>query len=141
MKKNIKFTYNDEIGCSTCEIIYRNKRFQGNAFCHADDMDFKSERVGMSIAEARANIKLMRHIRDNEIVPALKTLKHLYENIKNSNKHNSKSHETKMLRRSIHKLEKDLAAINNDIADERKFIKDYIDGKEKLYQRLRAKNK
>jgi tRNA U55 pseudouridine synthase TruB len=36
--------------------------------------------------------------------------------------------------------EKDLAAINNAIADERKFLKDYIDGKDKLFKRLRAKN-
>jgi len=37
-------------------------------------------------------------------------------------------------------IEKELAAINNDIADEQKFIKDYIEGKDKLYKRLRAKS-
>jgi hypothetical protein len=41
----------------------------------------------------------------------------------------------------IKDLENELTTTNNAIADERKFIKDYIDGKEKLYQRIRDKNK
>ena len=138
MKK--KFTYNEEVGCSTCEIIYHNKKFQGYSFCHEDDMDFKSERVGMSIAEARANIEVMRFIRDCEIKPALKALRHLYHNIICGRNFNLKSHEIKMLLRSIQRMEKELDAINNDIADERKYLKDYISGKDKLYNKLRAKS-
>jgi hypothetical protein len=45
-----------------------------------------------------------------------------------------------MLRSQIRVIEKELATINNQLADERKFLRDYIDGKDKLYQRLRAKN-
>ena len=34
----------------------------------------------------------------------------------------------------------ELEEINNDIVEEQKSLKDYIDGKDKLYKRLRAKN-
>ena len=41
----------------------------------------------------------------------------------------------------IKALEKDLAAVNQIIADERKYLKEYIDQKEKLYQKLRLRDK
>lgn len=133
------YTYDN--GISRFYITYNNNTFVGQAQCHPEDMDFESERVGLTLAEARANIALMKHVRENEIKPQLKMLKHLYISICSSSKHNPKSHEDKMLRRTLHNLENDLTTINNAIADERKFIKDYIDGKENLYQRLRDKNK
>lgn len=133
------YTYTN--GVSKFYIRYNNKTFIGEAQCHPEDMDFESERVGLTLAEARANIALMRHIRENEIKPQLKMLKHLYATISSSSKYNPKSHEYKMLQRTLHNLENELTTINNAIADERKFIKDYINGKEKLYQRLRDKNK
>ena len=136
---NITFTYNSETGVSVCVIIYNNLIFKGEAHCHEEDFDFISERIGMTIAEARANIAVMRHMRDYEIKPQLKILKHLYSNIRTSKSHNPKSHETKMLRRLIRELEFELHTISNSIADERKFVRDYINGKEKLHQRLRAK--
>jgi hypothetical protein len=45
-----------------------------------------------------------------------------------------------MLRSQIRAIERELAVISNSIADEQKFLKDYIDGKDKLFKRLRAKN-
>ena len=50
------------------------------------------------------------------------------------------SYETKMLRSQINALKKELEMIENDIKYEKKFVKDYIDGKDKMHQRLRAKN-
>ena len=136
---NMTFTYNAETGVSVCEIMYNNTIFKGEAHCHEEDFDFMSERVGMTIAEARANIGILKFMRDNEIKPQLKILKRLYSNVKTSKNNNPKSHETKMMRRLIRELEIELHTISNAIVDERKFVKDYIDSKEKLYQRLRAK--
>lgn len=127
-------------GHACCIIRYKGLEFVGEATCHPDDMDMESERVGMSIAETRAIIKTMCFIRDFEIKPQLKVLNHLYGNMKTSKNYNANSYEAKMLRSQIRAIEKELAVANNEIADERKFLKDYIDGKEKLYQRLRAKN-
>ena len=137
-KENIEYSYVN--GSAVYVITYNGYRFVGEATCHPDDMDFASERVGLTIAEARANIKVLRHIRDCEIRPQLKVLNHLLSNMKTSKYYNPISYEATMLRSQIRAIEKELAAINNEIADEQKFIKDYVSGKDKLYKRLRAKS-
>lgn len=135
-KYKTKYRYND--GDSVFIIYYKNQIFKGEAFCHSEDSDMESERVGLTIAEARANIAVMRFIRDFEIKPQLKILQHLYSNMQNSKYYNSKSYESKMLRKQIGVIRKELTAINNDIADEQQFIKDYINGKDTLYKKLRG---
>lgn len=137
-KDNVSYGYVN--GSAVYIIEYNGYKFTGEATCHPDDIDFESERVGLTIAEARANIKVLRHIRDCEIKPQLKILKHLFGNMRSSTKHNIYSYEAKMMRSQIHAIEKELTTINNAIADERKFVKDYIDGKDRLYKKLRAKN-
>ena len=136
----VDYAYDKQYGWARCLMYYDGMTFEGGAKCHPDDMDFESERVGLTLAESRANIKVLRHIRDCEIKPQLKILKQLYDNMRSSTHHNAYSYEAKMMRSQIRVIEKELAAINNDIADEQKFIKDYIEGKDKLYKRLRAKS-
>ena len=140
MNDDMIFTYDKETGISQCLIKYNEIYCDGEAHCHPDDMDFESERVGLTIAEARANIKVLRFMRDYEIKPQLKILTHLYSNMKTSTHFNPISYEAGMLRSQIRVIEKELATINNAIADEQKFIKDYINGKDKMYKRLRAKS-
>lgn len=138
MTKNITYEYNE--GSAKCIINYNGLDFIGMAKCHPEDEDMESERVGMTIAETRASVKVISFIRDYEVKPQLKILNHLYANMRRSKYYNPNSYEAKMLRSQIRVIEKELATINNQIADERKFVKDYIDGKDKLYQRLRAKS-
>lgn len=137
-KDNTEYGYVN--GSAVYIINYNGYRFVGEATCHPDDKDFESERVGLTIAEARANIKVLRHIRDCEIKPQLKVLNHLYSNMKTSKSFNPISYEAKMVRSQIRAIEKELTTISNGIADEQKFIKDYINGKDEVYKRLRAKS-
>ena len=137
---NSKSNYSYIDGSATYVIKYNNQEFEGKAVCHPEDRDFESARVGLTIAEARANIEVLRHIRECELKPQLKILNHLYANIKTSKYYNPTSYEAKMLRSQIRALEKELTTLNNEMADEQKFIKDYISGKDKLYKRLRDKN-
>ena len=134
----IYFNYND--GKAECIIRNKNNVFVGEAYCHPKDDDFKSERVGLCIAEARAYIKQLCHKRDNILLPQLQILNHLYDNISRSKNFEPKSYEAKMIRSQIKAIEKNLATINTEIQDERHFLKEYIDGKENFYQRIRAKN-
>ena len=138
MSSKSNYSYVD--GFATYVIKYNNQEFKGEAVCHPEDKDFESSRVGLTIAESRANIQVLRHIRENELKPQLKVLNHLYANMKTSTHHNPASYEVRMLRSQIRAVEKELAIINNEINDERQFIKDYIDGKDKMYKRLRDKN-
>lgn len=137
---SFKTDYKYNKGSAVYTIRYNNIIFTGHATCHPEDMDFESARVGLTIAESRANIAVLRHIREYELKPQLKILNHLYANMKTSKHYDPKSYEAKMLRSQIRALEKEFATLNSEIADEQKFIKDYISGKDKLYKRLRDKN-
>ena len=98
-----------------------------------------SEHTGQFIAEMRASIKVLTHIRDNELRPQLKALYQLYYSMKHSKQFNSKSYESIMLYKHIHSLENDLDTTRKKLAELKQGLKDYIDGKEKLYQRIRKK--
>ena len=54
-----------------------------------------------------------------------------------SSRFNPESYENTMLQRQIRQLEFDLATNKEMVAYERKNLKAYIDGKEKIYQRIR----
>lgn len=138
--KNQKISFGYAMGSSCCIIRYKGLEFVGEAQCHPDDMDFESERTGLCIAEARANIKLMKFKRNFEILPALKSAKHLYTTVQQSASYSPKSHESKMIYRHLKQLKKQLDMINSDIAEEEKYLKEYLDKKDKFYKRLRAKN-
>ena len=124
-----------------CTIQYKDFSFVGEATCHPDDYDYASERTGLYIAEMRASIQALKFKRDHEIKPMLKSLKHHFANISTSKYYNPNSYESRMLRRQIHVIENELAAATNDLAEERKYLKNYIKQKDELYSKLRAKKK
>ena len=131
------YSFNKETGASTVEIISGDLGFVGMACCHDDDMDFMSERTGLQIAEARAELDFLRHIRDNELKPAIKVLQHLQDNMKTSKKYNPESYEASMLRRQLAIKKNELAAIKAEIKTLTSFIGGYIAEKDKLYNKLR----
>ena len=133
------FEYNPETHMTFCSIERNGKVFIGEAFCHKDDWDMESEKTGCQIAECRANIKMLIHIRDNEIKSALRALYQYYYTINKSKKFNEKSYEFKMLKRQIKRLENDLSIIRKELAEEKEFLKTYITGKNKFYKTLRDK--
>lgn len=137
-KEKVIYNYNGDTGIAFCTIYEYGLEFMGAALCHPDDKDMKSERTGCEIANRRAYIHLLCHERDNIIVPQLKALKQLYYSINRSKNFNKKGYVEKALYRHIRMLEHDLTAIKAEIATERQSLKDYINGKEKFYQRHRA---
>lgn len=137
MSKNVTFSYDN--GISECTIVYKNKKFTGIAFCHPDDEDFKSDKTGLSIAEARAAIKVLQY-QKQEIKNQLHILIHLWGNMRTSKYYNPKSYESRMIKSQIRALETDISMIDSQIEDEKKYLHSYIQKKEELYQRLRAKN-
>lgn len=141
MDKNVKFKYSELDAKAQCDIEYNGMTFTGLAHCHPDDLDYASERTGCYIAETRAIIKVLTFQRDYEIKPVLTALKHLYSNMRTSKHYNPKSYEAKMLRSQIRVYENDLVAVSNDLASERKNLKDYLAGKDKIFAKLRAKSK
>jgi len=137
-KEKVIYNYNENTGIAFCTIYEYGLEFMGAALCHPDDKDMKSERTGCEIANRRAYIHLLCHERDNIIFPQLKALKQLYYSINKSKNFNKKGYAEKALYRHVRMLEHDLTAIKAEIAAERQSLKDYIEGKEKFYQRHRA---
>ena len=131
------FEYDEDAGSAICVVFYKDKYFTGMATCAPEDEDMSSERTGCEIASHRAYIKYFTYVRDNELVPGLNVLKHYYNTIKQSKKFDEKSYECKMLKRQIKLYETELNTVRQEIAFEKKSLKDYIDGKEKLYKKIR----
>ena len=131
------YEWDETIGSAYCTIYYKNVEFKGVAICHENDEDMKSKLTGQIIAEMRATILLLQHIRDNEIKPQLQALKQFYYSINRSKHYNKKSYENKMLYRQIKKLEKDLQDVKLELSLTREDLKKYIDDKESIYQVIR----
>lgn len=100
--------------------------------CHPDDWDSMNWRTGLTIAEARANIKVLKFKRNTEVKPALKALKDLWNcsNIKSRDKNTA-------LKTRIKELEETLTVVNNDIAGEEQFIKDYLKEKDEFSRKIK----
>lgn len=135
----MKYEFSYDNGYASCIIRYGQIVFLGEAHCHPNDEDFQSEKTGLQIAEVRANIQYLQFKRDKEIKSQIKILKHLLGNIQSSKYHNPKNYESIMLRNQLKALERELEDINDAIAEEKKFLKEYINEKDKFYKRIRSK--
>jgi len=125
MKFKESYNWNEETGKAIVKVEDNmGHTFIGVAQCHPDDMDIKSKNLGLELADIRARLNAIRHIRDNEIKPALKMLKHLQSTMEKSKRYNPKSYEARMLRRQIHMHQSDLLNIKNLISDYKVYMKD-----------------
>lgn len=137
MKKEPTFLWDEETGVAICVLTDGKKEFTGMAMCDEADREFQSEKTGCQIALYRAELAYLKHVRDNEIKPAIKTLKHLYYTMKQSTHFNENSYENKMVWKSIYRQQFDLDVINKMIVEKRKNLRDYLDEKEKFYKKIR----
>lgn len=141
MYKEPYFDWDEETGTALCLLEDKQNCFVGYATCHEDDRDMCSKRTGCEIALYRAEIDYFQHVRDNELMPSIKALRQLYYSMNKSKYFNQKSYETKMLQRQIRLLEEDLATIKQMLTETRRKLKQYIDDKENVYQKIRANRK
>lgn len=133
---NTSFHFHDEKGEALCIIEDKNHYFYGLATCHPNDEDFMSERTGCYIAELRARIKHLKHIKNNEIIPQINALKHVISTL---GPKAEGEYTYRRLVRELRNLEEELANCINIIADTQDYIKTYIEQKDNLYKKIRAK--
>lgn len=74
------YKFHEDTGIASCMLKINNKSYYGTAICHSDDRDFMSEKVGFTIAEARARIEYLIDKREEEKI-ALAALKQFYYSI------------------------------------------------------------
>ena len=136
-----EYSWDSTTGIAKCQIFDKNNVFEGTAQCHEADADFMSERTGCYIAECRASIQRLRHIRNNEIKPQIKALKHFYYILKHKKKYfNPDAPVVKCLTKQINVLSHELAVIDEDIRLEKQYLSDYINNKDIIYKRIRKAN-
>ena len=141
MIKKTEFDFDEDTLITYCRLEdARGRVGVGQAICHDEDADMISWRTGEEIAFRRAKIALLCQERD-EIKQRLAALNQLYYSMKHSKQFNKKSYENRMLQRQIRITEFDLTTIKEMLAYERQFLKDYIQGKDKIYNKIRQRDK
>lgn len=133
------FTWDPEAGVATCTLTDKDKTFIGTAICAPDDIDMMSEKTGCQIAQWRAELNFYIHIRDNELKPQIQVLNHLLSTVSQRYDFNSKSHDAKMMYSLYRQKENDLAVIKDMIAMRKQMLKEYIEEKDKFYQKIRTR--
>lgn len=134
----MKYIHNwdEESKCATCIIQDKNQTFYGLATCHPDDEDMMNQNTGLEIATRRAEIKYFKYQR-NILKIKLNTLHQVYNSMKDSKKFNSKSYESRMLRKQIFILNSELDVVKEIIANLQENLTTYINLKDEFYQGIR----
>lgn len=141
MTKEPDYSWNEELGESTCTLYYNNHEFVGKSKCHEYDNDFKSERTGLHIAYSRAYIQYLKYVRDCEALPRYKALKHLYGTVKESPRFYDTSYAGARIIKELKNAEEELETIRALIKMNIEDLSLYIKEKDKFYQIQRNKNK
>ena len=137
-KRKPVYDWDAELGVATCYLFDKTNVFVGMAMCHPEDENFKNEKTGLHIAELRARLKLLQHIKNNELKPELSGLKQLYYSMNKSKYYNRKSYEAKMLWKQMKVKQRDIDILTNIIHKQRQQLNDYIKDKDEFYQKINA---
>lgn len=137
MKSPVMY-WDAETGTSRCVITAKDGSVHvGSAYCSPKDQDMMSEKTGGEIAEMRASIAYLRHIRDFELKPELKSLKKFWNTINCSKYYDANAYPVQMLLRSIQRYENDLVTINEDINELKNGLNNYMTQKGAFYEKIR----
>lgn len=109
----------------------------GTAKCSPEDQDMKNEKTGCTIAEQRAKIAFLRHIRDTELKPELKGLKRFWNTMNHSKYYDANSYPIQRLLRTISQYERDIKDINLEIFAMKAELKTYLEFKGVFYKKIR----
>lgn len=134
-------TFFDETqGVSFVCLTDRHGRiYEGLAQISPNDLDFQSERTGLSTADLRAQINFYKGYIKNELKPQLRALKQLYYSMNRSKNFDKTHYEVKMLNRAIKRIEAEIQETKDFITELTQVLKDYIQQKDDMYKKLRAK--
>lgn len=133
IKKEYQF---DEDGFASVTIRVADNVFIGTAQCASEDMEFCSEKTGLAIAETRAMINYLTWIRDIELGQQLKILEHLENGVNAKEKKDKNGY---MIYRAANRCRDEIKFINEEVMVMRKELKEYIESKANLYDKVRVR--
>ena len=133
------FNSNEHRVTTTCTISDGQNTFIGTAKCHPNDRDCMSEYTGCEIAERRCKIKILQHIKNNQIIPQIQAYEHLISTMLNSKQLNPQSYEFKRIKAEYDNLLNQYTAIKNKIKYSQSKLREYIFNKESVNKFLRLR--
>lgn len=139
MQSNPEFTYDEELGLTTCVFEIDNVKYGGTAKCHPNDVDMKNHLTGSEIAFRRACISYLKHLRDYDIVPKLEILKHMYSCMEQAASFNPKDNNARLMRRAIEDYSLSAKSVRETIREERDNLYKYMEDKAKVYKHIRSR--
>lgn len=98
-----------------------------------------SEYTGCEIAERRCKIKILQHIKNNQIIPQIQAYEHLISTMLNSKQLNPQSYEFKRIKAEYDNLLNQYTAIKNKIKYSQSKLREYISNKESVNKFLRLR--
>ena len=98
-----------------------------------------SEYTGCEIAEKRAKIKILQHIKNNQIIPQIQAYEHLISTMLNSKQLNPQSYEFKRIKAEYDNLLNQYTAIKNKIKYSQSKLREYITNKESVNKFIRLR--
>lgn len=132
----MKTTFSYDGHETVCTIQIKDRKYVGKTYCHVDDLDMESQKIGEEIASQRAVVKLLKDSKKH-YTAQVKTLRDFYSSLGKVNK----SYVT-------YKLEKEMAMLNATIEELKeaiesieKQIKDYIGEKQTFQNKVRKLRK
>jgi hypothetical protein len=141
MKKDKYTLFVDEKKGKISYTKYKgNKKYVGEAFCHPNDRDVFSEKIGMDIAYFRSEIKYLQDIK-NTLSTKLALVEDLYSRLLTRQGVTENSPEMKGIRRQIYLIKRDIEDTKCDIQKVNNEIQDIINNSEDFSRRLRNNRK
>lgn len=98
-----------------------------------------SEYTGCEIAERRCKIKILQHIKNNQIIPQIQAYEHLISTMLNSKQLNPQSYEFKRIKAEYDNLLNQYTVIKNKIKYSQSKLREYISNKESVNKFLRLR--
>lgn len=98
-----------------------------------------SEYTGCEIAERRCKIKILQHIKNNQIIPQIQAYEHLISTMLNSKQLNPQSYEFKRIKAEYDNLLNQYTAIKNKIKYSQSKLREYITNKESVNKFIRLR--
>ena len=98
-----------------------------------------SEYTGCEIAERRCKIKILQHIKNNQIIPQIQAYEHLISTMLNSKQLNPQSYEFKRIKAEYDNLLNQYTAIKNKIKYSQSKLREYIVDKESVNKFIRLR--
>ena len=142
--KNYKYDWDEELGLMNCIVEYPGcddltYAGFGQAYCHEQDQEYKSQLTGGVIAEYRAEQDLLRKIKKFKLEPGIAALQHVLSTMEQSPRYNPNSYEARRIKREIKNYKFDIQDINTVISELEENLSIYLERKDKLHQQLAQK--